>query len=163
MSETPESGNNAEPPRPAKKRRKWPWIVGAIVVIAAIGGGIGGAAGGGSADADDTSGKPTTAQDQPRPAQTEKDEKPQVTYKITTSDGTAADVTWMNGGSQSQDNGAKTPWSKTVPVESFDMYSLTAQNKGSGKIACSVEKDGKVLKQAESSGQYAMVSCVASG
>lgn len=70
-------------------------------------------------------------------------------------------VTWLVGGSTSQDNGTSLPWTKALKGDP-SIVSLTAQNTGaSGTITCSITKDGEVVNENKSSGAYAVVSCSA--
>lgn len=89
-----------------------------------------------------------------------------VVYKI---GGTAkrADMTFTtssDGGNITQENGRRVPWSKSFKVKGsfLEVYSLSAQNKGSGKITCSVSVDGKRVAANTATGQYAIVTCDAS-
>lgn len=84
-----------------------------------------------------------------------------VTYEI---DGrSASNITYTTdgAGSTEQQNDVKLPWTKTINVPSgFAIVSLSAQNGGGGSISCKITgPGGKVLKQAQSSGQYAIASC----
>jgi hypothetical protein len=85
-----------------------------------------------------------------------------VKYEVT--GGQGADVTYSKNGSgqTSQDNGAKTPWSKTVKIKgdpSLDTYTVLAQNSGTGEIGCKISVDGKVVNENSSKGQFAVVDC----
>jgi hypothetical protein len=55
----------------------------------------------------------------------------------------------------------KLPWTKTINVPSgFAVVSLSAQNGSGGTISCKITgPDGRVVKQAQSSGKYAIASC----
>lgn len=90
-----------------------------------------------------------------------------VTYKVTGS-GTATTITYLtvNGGQsgQEQANDEKLPWKKVVNIKDdglfeTSIFSLVAQNGGSGKITCEIKADGKVISKHTSSGQYAVVTC----
>ena len=51
-------------------------------------------------------------------------------------------------------------WRKEVSVDrGFSITSLSAQNGRVGEIKCRISVDGKVVKEATSFGQYAVVSC----
>lgn len=74
----------------------------------------------------------------------------------------SADVTYGVSGDQSQDNGAKLPWKKTVTSgEAFLIPTVVAQSKGQGKITCKISIDGKLVKTNSSSGEFAVVTCTA--
>jgi flagellar basal body-associated protein FliL len=73
-----------------------------------------------------------------------------------------ADVTYQLNADQSQANGAKLPWKKTMTSkEALTIAVLTAQNAGSGKITCTISVGGKVVKTNTSEGQYSVVTCEA--
>jgi hypothetical protein len=113
-------------------------VIIAIVVIAAI------ASGGGSSNS--ITGTTGT-----------KDGK--VTYVVT---GPAkASMTYTDGGTNTaQDNNAKLPWKKTVPIaDTVITYQVSAQNAGGGSITCKILLDGKVVKTNTSKGDYAIVTC----
>jgi hypothetical protein len=84
-----------------------------------------------------------------------------VTYKI---GGTArkADLTYSTVSGQEQQGDARLPWTKTFKVKKADFTTLdvSAQNKAeTGTVTCEIDVDGKKVKEAKSSGQYAVVSC----
>lgn len=134
-------------PPPPRKRRKWPWIVGGIVVlfIALIGGCM--AMVGGAVDhVNKTMNAETT-----------------VTYEVTSDAATANNITYTgDGGGMAQDNGAALPWSKKTTVKGFGLLSLTAQAaQGASTITCRITRDGggPPIAEQTSTGQYAIVSC----
>ena len=153
-------------PSPAPgKRRKWPWIVGGIVLLIIIiavssGGGNSTTAGAGGAAAS-TSPAPAAA---PAPASGTPDSTASgasgVVYEVTGT-GRANNITFGDvTKGLSQQNGTKLPWKKTAPTsDGFAAYGLTAQNGGSGEISCKITVDGKEVANNTSSGQYAVVSC----
>lgn len=72
----------------------------------------------------------------------------------------AADITYGLGADQSQEQGAKVPWKKTLKSsEALIIATVLAQNKGTGAIGCKITIDGKLAKENTSKGQYALVSC----
>lgn len=85
-----------------------------------------------------------------------------VLYEVTGS-GEALNVTYTTDGlaSTEQQQNAKLPFSKeiTLPSEAFQIFSVSAQNAGSGTISCRITVDGKVIKEASSNGQYSVVMC----
>jgi hypothetical protein len=90
-----------------------------------------------------------------------------VTYTVTGS-GKATSISYLtvNGGDtgEEQANGKTLPWKKVVKIKDdglfeTSIFSLTAQNGGTGKITCKIEADGKTISKHSSSGQYAVVSC----
>lgn len=86
----------------------------------------------------------------------------QITFEVTGSGvSTAGSITYDLGANQSQDNGAKLPWSKkTRSTEDFLVLSLVAQSGGdSGSITCRISVDGKVVVENTSRGAYAVVTC----
>lgn len=75
-----------------------------------------------------------------------------------------ADITYGLNADQSQANGAKLPWKKTMTTkEAFSFATVSAQNTGSGTIKCKLTVGGKVVKTNASEGQYAIVTCSADG
>lgn len=73
---------------------------------------------------------------------------------------TAADITYGTGTDQSQDNGAKVPWQKTLSFANLPFATtIVAQSKGNGAINCKITIDGSVVKENTSTGQYAVVTC----
>jgi hypothetical protein len=71
-----------------------------------------------------------------------------------------ADITYGLNSDQSQANGAKVPWKKTLKSsEALTIGTLVAQNKGDGKITCTIKVNGKVVKTNSSEGEYAVVTC----
>jgi hypothetical protein len=72
-----------------------------------------------------------------------------------------ADTTYGLNVDQSQENGAKVPWKKTLTTEDLTVATVVAQNKGKGKISCKITVDGKVAKTNPSSGEYAVATCTA--
>ena len=168
-------GPPAQPPTP-KKRRKWPWIVGAIVLLLVV---IGVANGG-----DKTPTAPTTATGStgaaqapappdgaaPPAAAPEADDSAAgsvVVYEVI-GKGTSS-VTYMKEGfAQEQQTAAKLPFKKELrfkdKVGSFAPLSLVAQNgSGGGDITCRITVDGEVVGESTSSGQYAVVTCNGNG
>lgn len=83
-----------------------------------------------------------------------------VTYRI---GGTAtnAKITYSTPSGQEQQNGAHVPWKKTFTIKRGEYTStvVSARNADGGTITCEISVDGKVTKQAESSGEDAIVSC----
>ena len=176
----PPPGQQPYPPQgyapmpPAPKKRKWPWIVGGIVLLFVI---IGVANGGGSATPTNATTTPTAAAsaaaaptipavEQPPPAAEPAGSV--VVYEVTGS-GTAGNVTYMKEGfSQEQQTSAKLPWRKELQFEEkvggFAPLSLVAQNgANSGDITCRITVDGEVVGESTSNGQYAVVTCTGNG
>jgi hypothetical protein len=119
------------------------------------------ACGAGSDDADDTAGPGAQAQgggalSSPEAAA----DGHTVVLEVTGAK--KADITYGLGADQSQEQGAKVPWKKTLTSkEDFLIPTVVAQNKGSGTITCRITVDGKLAKENKSKGQYAVVTCTA--
>ena len=119
------------------KKKKWPWIVGGIVLIfiLMIGGCM--AVVGKAVDEVDKEMKSTAS----------------VVYEVTKNGqpGVAVDnasITYTNGDSNiSQDTAASLPWTKTVDVTGLGKYvSLTATNdENGGAITCTIRQGEKVI------------------
>jgi Mycobacterium membrane protein len=154
-------------PPPLPKRRKWPWIVGGIVLLLII---VSVANGRGDSSITTTPAASSTA---PPPAVSEAADSAQagtgsgsvVVYEVI-GKGTAKNITYMKEGfSQEQQTSAKLPWKKELqfkekigPISS--PLSLIAQNgASSGDITCRISVDGKVVGESTSNGQYAVVTC----
>jgi hypothetical protein len=81
------------------------------------------------------------------------------TYKITASSGSANNETYSEGGSIEQATGVSLPWTKTVRRCGI-LCQVSAQNAGSGTIACAIfTPTGKRVDHHSSSGAYAIASC----
>ncbi len=83
-----------------------------------------------------------------------------VTYKI---GGTAerADLTYSTPSGQEQRD-ASVPWRrsfKDVREDTFDFFSIAAQNQGRGTITCEIYVDGVKVKAAESIGEFKTATC----
>ncbi len=168
------------PPQPPKKRR-WPWIVGGIVLlivlIAAINGG-----GGQAPVAQPVAPLPATPS---LPSMAPLPSVPSVpapvvpapladsgagdviTYEVT-GKGSASNVTYIKDKNMGQEQvaSAKLPWSKKVTFDggllSFQPLSLVAQNgQSGGDITCRILKNGQELTSSTSSGAFAVVTCSA--
>lgn len=88
---------------------------------------------------------------------TDSSEESTVVFEVT---GPAhADVTWGVGGNQTQDLGAKTPWTKTATTTAPVIAAVVAQSKGDGPITCRVTVDGAKKAENTSTGQFAVVTC----
>lgn len=148
------------PPAPqlapqAKRRRRWPWIVGGILVLLVLAAMC-------SAPKTTSSTSPTAAGGATAPAApASSGSTATVTYEILGS-GKASTVSYSSdgAGSISQDTGAALPWRKEITVDrGFAIVNVTAQNARTGELTCRITVDGQVVKEAKSSGQYAVVSC----
>ncbi|SFN26727.1 membrane protein [Pseudonocardia ammonioxydans] len=94
-----------------------------------------------------------------------------ITYEVTgkkggtaTGFGPGSSVTYTSGDSMqiSQDTDADLPWSKTVELSDgpFQIATLTAQaGDGYNSISCRITRDGEVLAENTSTGQFAVVTC----
>jgi hypothetical protein len=89
-----------------------------------------------------------------------------TTYEVTAEGGETAMVTYTSDDSFniSQENGVALPWTKTVDLGSGILDggggSLQAQGDGSAdSITCRVVRDGEVVSENTSTGQFAVVTC----
>lgn len=71
----------------------------------------------------------------------------------------ASTISYMLPGGSEQISNAKLPFTKEFTSEGFAVFSLTAQNAGSGSITCTITVDGQVITTKTSQGQFAVVSC----
>ena len=158
------------PQQPPKKKRKWPWIVLAVIAVFIV---IGVATGGGDKKEDTTAATDTPAATAApaagaTPAQTTTTTttkaapaKKTVVYEVTSDSGTANNITYFGeNAQQSQATDVALPWkSKEFDSKKVTIKGVTAQNGGSGTISCKIIVDGKVEAENSSEGQYAVVSC----
>lgn len=83
-----------------------------------------------------------------------------VVFSAQTSDAATMDVTYGLGGDTSQASGVASPWSHTAKSNSsFIVAVLEVQTHGTGTVTCKITKDGKLLKQNSSSGQFSIATC----
>jgi MmpS family membrane protein len=165
-------GPPAQPPA-SKKRRKWPWIVGAVVLLFVVisvanGGDKTATAPTGSTGATQAPAPPNgAAPPAAAPGADDSATGSVVVYEVI-GKGTGS-VTYMKEGfAQEQQTAAKLPFKKELrfkdKVGSFAPLSLVAQNgSGGGDITCRITVDGKVVGESTSSGQYAVVTCNGNG
>ena len=135
------------PQQPPKKRKKWPWIVGAVVIVfIAIIGGCAAMVGGVASEFDKAANSTAT-----------------VTYRVT-GDG-AATVTYSDKDfNTAQDTQASLPWEKQVTLTGFGkLASLSATNDydaaAGQKITCEILVNGQVKNTQTSSGPMASAHC----
>ncbi len=90
---------------------------------------------------------------------TAKPERYRVEYRVT---GTAsrASLTYENETGGTEQHTVSIPWSEVMFVNEGDFAYISAQNKGErGSVECQILLNGKVWKQAKSSGAYVIASC----
>ncbi len=148
-----------------KKRKKWPWVLGAIVLLFVIigvsTGGNKGASNTATSPAAPAAGGGSAGGAAEAPAA----ESTGITYEVTTSDGKGtALVTYTSDKNMntSQENGAKLPWKKTVDLGTsiFSATSLVAQaGQGVDSISCKISDGDRVISENTSTGQFAVVTC----
>lgn len=142
--------------QPSKKRRRWPWVLGAFIALIVI---IS-AANSGNTTTPTTSPSTAAPAAQSAPAATAS-----YTYKVTGSG--SATVMYTGKGGQMSQSTQKLPWSKTVDRDqflSFGMVSATVMN-AKGPISCTItDETGKVVGQnTADGGDFATVSCNSNG
>jgi hypothetical protein len=95
-----------------------------------------------------------------------------VVYDVagTSTGATIVYSTFSDGGSKSETaSNQALPWTKSVTVKKggtfdFSSFSVTATaGQDGGDIACKITVDGKVVSEQNASGQFATVSCTATG
>lgn len=128
-----------------KKRKKWPWVLLAIVVlILALAGGCVALIGGAADSINDESNRVVS-----------------VTYEIT-GEGTGT-ATYTTGNlDTAQDTDIALPWSKTVEITGLGKsVSLLASNSfdSAGTIKCVIRQGDKVISENSASGPGASTSC----
>lgn len=153
---------------PAKKKRRWPWIVGGVVVVLVV---ISIAAGGGKSGTSSISGtsptgvpagnEATTAHAvvaaTTAPAQPVQPATHTVVYQVT-GHGSLTDVTYTTDGmtTTNQESHATLPWTKTITLprdQAFEQATILAQGATeSTSITVTITVDGKVAKTASATG-----------
>lgn len=138
-------------PAPAtqKKRRAWPWVVGAVVALLVI---VGVANRGGTSPGDQPGGVAAGNE----VADAKQPVEHVVVYRVD-GVGTASSVTYTTDGmtTTNQESAVALPWEKTITLpagEALQMVSIVAQGDGSGKIDVTVTVDGKLFKEAHADG-----------
>ncbi|MFI1464172.1 MmpS family transport accessory protein [Nocardia carnea] len=139
----PPAGTPAPEYRPPRRKARWPWIAGGfalivVLLVAAAGFTFLGNEG------DERAGNEIT-----------------VTYEVRGT-GSEAAVTYLGQDQgMAQETGVSLPWSKVVPVRSWDrIVSMTAANgPAGGDITCRILVGGRVMTEQTSSGPYASASC----
>jgi outer membrane biosynthesis protein TonB len=164
----PAAPTNAPAAPPAKKKRRWPWIVGALVALVIIVGTINGKnENSGTSASSSTSSQSTSAQSAAPSQQPETSSStsasPTVTYEIE-SDGSLSSVTYFDGmNDEKQVTDVASPWSMTFTNQAtYPIYGLGAQTTGT-HVSCKISINGQVRDQKSSTGRYAVVNCNASG
>ena len=140
-------GNSHQEP---KKSRKWPWIVG--IIVALVVGGVIAAPAPSSAPSSGTAPNPAPVVDQVT--------KDEITFKA---EGTGTvTIHWNDGQNNHSESSVRLPWSKTIQSDEYYhsvMVSRDYDGGGSGRITCSVTKNGEVINSSEATGPYS--SCMA--
>lgn len=73
---------------------------------------------------------------------------------------TRGDLTYATPSGTEQSSGTKLPWKKTFQAGKSEFTSISVQNTGSsGSVTCKITVDGKVMKQAKSTGEAVIASC----
>jgi hypothetical protein len=149
---------------PARKRRRWPWIVGGVIVVLVV---IsiatnGGKTGGGStsptgAPAGNEATTAVAVVATTAPAQPAQPATHTVVYQVT-GHGSLTDVTYTTDGmtTTNQESHATLPWTKTITLprdQAFEQATILAQGATeSTSITVTITVDGKVAKTASATG-----------
>lgn len=159
------------PAQPSKKRKKWPWILLAVVVLFVI---IAVATSGGEDKSETTAGtSPSPAAPlapgvapaeggnsiPPLAPAVPSGEGKNIVYEVI-SDSGELNVTWFDENSAiQQKSSVPAPWSLTVnnPL-TFVIAGVGAQTTGTS-VTCRVIVDGEVEDEQTATGQYAVVNC----
>ncbi|AOS61159.1 MmpS family transport accessory protein [Actinoalloteichus hymeniacidonis] len=148
-------------PNTAKKKKRWPWIVGGIVAVIAVA-------------AVTTGGEDTTTPDTATGDTTEGETAPAeddaaasniatVVYEVTGT-GTSSMITYTTDGQtdMEQVGDVELPWEHTIELPADDpllVVQVSGQQAGTGEISCRITVDGEEVAQATSDGDYVMASC----
>jgi hypothetical protein len=104
--------------------------------------------------------KPTVAPATTAPTPTAPDT---VMYSVWGNGTSSTSITYSSADgsfSQEQANGAAIPWSITLPVSGrYNIYSVLAQADDGDSISCAISRNGRIITQKTSTGQYAIVTC----
>lgn len=131
-----------------KKRKLWPWILGAIFLVIFLGVGACTLFVGAVANEIDNETKREVT----------------ITYEVTGT-GTSAAITYSGRDfNTAQETDAPLPWSRDVTIDGLGKtVSLTATNgMDDGTVTCRITADGTVLAEQTSSGPFASASCIGS-
>lgn len=159
-------------PAAATKRKKWPWIVGAIVLVFVLAAAFGGGENGDSETTADSTTTDSGALVAPAPA-SQKTVAPLVAaapsgkgktivYEVISDSSSLNSVSYFDENSELQQESAlSAPWSLTVDNSStVAIAGVTAQTEGLS-VTCRVTVDGEVKDEQTSTGKYAVVNCTA--
>ncbi|MEU6565276.1 MmpS family transport accessory protein [Nocardia nova] len=131
--------------QPPKKRKKWPWVLGGIVLLfAVLLGGCMALVGGAVNSVDKESKREVT-----------------VTYQVEGT-GQSSSITYSGKDfNVAQETAAAMPWSKQVTIDGLGKtVSLSASNdENGGDITCRILVGDKVISEQKSSGPFASASC----
>lgn len=150
---------------PAKKKRRWPWIVGGVIVVLVV---ISIAAGGGKSGTSGTSSTGVPAGNEATtaravvaattvPAQAAQSATHTIVYQVT-GHGSLTDVTYTTDGmtTTNQESHATLPWTKTITLprdQAFEQATILAQGATeSTSITVTITVDGKLAKTASATG-----------
>lgn len=150
-----------------KKKRRWIWVAGAVVLLIIIVGALNG-----KNDKSGTTGS-TPAAPPSSPMQTASPSQGSeaapktaaggtVTYEVE-SDGSLSTVTYFDElNNEKQVTDVASPWNMTFTSQAtYPIYGLGAQTSGE-HVSCKISVDGKVRDQKSATGRYAVVNCNAS-
>ena len=154
-----QQGYYQEPPK--KKRKKWPWIMGAIVLLlillfagcAAL---IGGAAKSVNDSIQSSAPSESAEGGSSDGAASGKD---QLQVDATASE--SATASYGAGGSMSTAE-MGTTWTETVTAKTTDFFTVTVQDKSGAsdaKVTCKLTRDGKTVQEKSATGAYSIATC----
>lgn len=149
-------------PPPAPKKKKWPFVLAGVAAVLVLGSALN--SGKSSTPTVGVAPSGSSAQ-QPAVSAPVQDaaDITNIIYEVKVQGGGSASVSYMTKSGVSQENSAKTPWTKKVDG-GFLGGSLVGQKKsgGDGQITCTVkDSSGKILAENVSSGPYAV--CTSAG
>lgn len=131
--------------QPPKKKRKWPWIVGGIVLVFILMiGGCMAMIGGAANEIDKESKREVT-----------------VTYQVEGSGGNSSITYSGRDFNIAQETAATLPWTKDVTIDGLGKtVTLSATNdENGGDVTCRILVDGNAISEQTSSGPFASASC----
>jgi len=87
-----------------------------------------------------------------------------IVFSVIGNGAPTADITFGYTADLQQENGAKLPWTKEVDAKGdvvLPTITALSNGEGAGSISCKITVDGKVVKENQSTGAFAVVTCTA--
>lgn len=146
---------------PKKKRKKWPWVLGILVLLGILLFGGCAALMGGAMNAAEEATNDSTSSDSTPAAGGETKEAAGADIELA---GTASGAASANYGPLGSASTAdfEGSWSATVPELDGETYSVTIQDSSGAEdasVSCSVSEGGEVVEEQKATGAYSIATC----